>query len=122
MGSPGLFASCLPLIATPKEFQAFLGWLFKTRTYGTKERGFFQHFLSKLKSYTFFSKKICCRVSCLGIVTSMVLFCVERVAPRRDVPGLCLVLTKHWEQSGAFGRARVTAAELQRFGYWFYCL
>lgn len=79
MGSPDLlFASCLPLIAAQKKFQAFLGWLFedinKTCTYGTEERkAFFPVFSLETEILHIFSKQVCCRVSCLEVVASLVL-------------------------------------------------
>lgn len=78
-GTPNLFAPEFPLIASQKKFEAFLGQLVKeinkTCTYGTRARsafGFFSIF-SQNSNPKNFRKKICCEVSCLEVVISLVL-------------------------------------------------
>lgn len=75
-----LFAPWLPVIASQKKFEAFLGQLVKemnkTCAYGTKERSAFFFFgcfciFAKNAIPRNFREKICCELSCLEVVTSL---------------------------------------------------
>lgn len=134
-----LFASCFPLTATQKKFQdSCLKRLIKPAPMECRKGKLFFSIFSQNWNPKNFSKTICCKVSCLEVVTSLGLSCAEWAASAQDValiackaPGLCLVAhRKHQEQRDAFSQ-RCTEpqpctghipAKLQRFGYCFYCL
>lgn len=82
---------CLLLLASQKKCEAFLGQLVKEINknlylwnWGKISFVFFSIFSQNLNSKSFI-KKICCEVSCLEVVTCLVLSCAECVASAQDV-------------------------------------